>query len=106
MEFTVVHTSRTLFGALFCSLTLLTLAACSSSSGGGGGGTGSGPAKSKEEAIARLSPQHRQAFEAWKQSLIKSCDASLAFGLGGEGRAESEGVDGHVLMQSSEGSML
>ena len=89
-----------------CSLSVLGLAACSSSSGGSGGGAAPGEATSKEEALARLSPQHRQAFEAWKASLVKACDASSVFGLGGQTALNDEFIDSHVLMEKSGGSSL
>lgn len=91
--------------ALFCSLTIVALAGCSGSGGGNGNGGGNSP-RSKEEALSKLSPAHKQNFENWRQRVVKACDASDAFGLSKDRKLEADGIDGAALIQSNGGSVI
>ena len=62
-------------------------------------------ARSPEEALAKLSGQHRQNFENWKNRPFKSCLAADAFGLQGSSTADPEGVDGAALVRQNGGSL-
>ncbi|MBK7842717.1 MAG: hypothetical protein IPJ71_03325 [Bdellovibrionales bacterium] len=91
---------------LSLSLLALGLTACS---GGGGGGGGSGPEnapQSKEEALQRLSPQHKANFEAWQSKVVKACDSADAFGLHKENKMEQDGIDGAALIKMNSGSVV
>jgi hypothetical protein len=92
--------------ALFWSLTFAALAGCTGSGGGGTGGNGGNDPRSKEEALSKLSPSHKQNFENWKQRVVKACDASDAFGLSKDQKLEADGIDGAALVQSNGGSII
>ncbi len=73
---------------------------------GGSGSGGSTAADSKAQALQMLSSAHKANFDAWKSSLLKSCDASEAFGLERSGRADQTGVDGIALLQKNDNSVI
>jgi hypothetical protein len=90
--------------ALASILTLLVVG-CSGGGGSDKGGDGSSP-KSKEEALQKLSAQHKANFESWKTQVVKSCDAAEAFGLNSEHKLEQAGVDGAALLNKNNKSVL
>ena len=87
---------------------------CSKSSGkkgGSGGGPSANQAKTPEEALARLSPEYRQSYDAWKASIVKSCSANEAFSDFNLERLErdhdtSVGLDGLLLLNANSGSLV
>ncbi|MGZ3785422.1 MAG: hypothetical protein ACXWR0_12810 [Bdellovibrio sp.] len=82
----------------------LSLTACSG--GGGNGNTGGNPPQSKEEALNKLSSEHKANFEAWKKKVAKSCDATQAFDASNDPQSEQNGVDESVLMLSNHQSLI
>jgi len=86
-------------GCLFIGLT-----ACSGGGSGSSGGAGSAP-RTKAEALARLSTEHRGHFESWQKQILKSCDAADAFGIG-KSNEEPEGVDATALINKNNGSAV
>lgn len=87
------------------SLSLLALGLTACSGGGGGNGGGNGP-QSKEEALQKLSPQHKANFEAWQSKVVKACDSADAFGLNKENKMEQDGIDGAALIKKNNGSVV
>ena len=84
--------------ALFLSLGL---SACDGS--GGGKKSSSTP---KSDAIHKLSATHQANLEAWKNRVVKSCDSSEAFGLGGDEHLEMPGIDSGSLLKSNGNSII
>lgn len=90
-------------------LSLLLVIGCSSGSSGGDNGAVPNPeqtAQSSEEALKRLSPQHRANFEAWQAKVVKSCDSAEAFGLQIDNAIEKQGLDGAALIKKNNGSVI
>ncbi|MBK9322349.1 MAG: hypothetical protein IPM97_05245 [Bdellovibrionaceae bacterium] len=95
------------FSTVICySLWVLAFTACSGGGGGGNGGTGGNGPRSKEEALQKLSPEHRANFEAWQSKLVKACDSAEAFGLDKENKMQPEGLDGAALIKANHGSVV
>jgi hypothetical protein len=97
------------------SLFLLALGFTACSGGGGGsgdnGGGSGGPSaekepQSKEEALQKLSSQHKANFEAWQNKVVKACDSADAFGLNPDKKAEPDGIDGATLIKKNNGSVV
>ncbi len=85
----------------------LFLAGCSSGSGGSGQNPApDNSAQSAEEALKRLSPQHKASFDAWQAKVIKACDSSDAFGLQKDNKMEEDGLDGAALIKKNNGSIV
>lgn len=89
-------------GALF----LFALVSCSGSGGGGNNNGGVNGPQNREEALAKLTPVHKQSFESWQQKLVKRCDASEAFGIYKDKKLEPDGVDGAALIKANGGSLV
>lgn len=87
------------------SILLATLIGCSGSGGGDNGNNGGGP-NNKNEALSKLSPTHKRNFENWQNQVVKSCDASQAFGLSKDNKLEADGVDGAALIKHNGGSLV
>ncbi len=62
--------------------------------------------KTKEEALSNLSQQHKNSLEIWQKSIIKSCDASEAFGLGSSNNSIQKGIDGAALLTQNSNSLI
>lgn len=99
---------RLILGLLAFGFVLTACTGPTSTSGaGGGGGPGSlGEPKNKDEALARLSTEHRANFEKWQQALVKSCDPAEAFGIGNDRRIEASGIDSTILLAKNNGSVV
>ena len=95
-----------LLNMLLTMLLISNLTACSGGGGdGGGNGTGNGP-QSKEEALQKLSPTHKANFDTWLSKVVKTCEASQAFGLKQDRQMQQEGVDGAALLKKNNGSVV
>ncbi len=87
---------------------------CSKSSGkkgGSGGGPSADQPQSPDEALARLSPEHRQSYDAWKASIVKSCSAKEAFSDFSiekleKNQSKNVGLDGLLLLSKNSGSLV
>lgn len=95
----------------FVIISLFSIIVLSSCSGGSSsdGGKNSGPslnAASPDEALKKLSPQHKSYFLAWQNQVFKSCDSSEAFGLSEDKKNESDGIDGAALIKKNKGSVV
>lgn len=90
----------TIFSFLF-------FAGCSGGSGGGGQNpTAGNSVQNAEEALKKLSPQHKANFDAWQTKVIKACDSSDAFGLQKNNKVEDYGLDGAALIKKNNGSIV
>lgn len=97
-----------------CLFLLGSVVSCSKSSGkrnGSGNGTSLDQPKTPDEALARLSPEYRQSYDAWKASIVKSCSAKEAFSDFNLEKLEknqdkSVGLDGLLLLSGNSGSLV
>ncbi len=97
-----------LLGKTLSFVSLLALVACTGGGDKGSGGNASpGGTKphNKEEALNQLSATHKANFEAWQKKVVKSCDASQAFGLNSQHEVE-DGIDGAALISNNNGSVV
>jgi len=95
---------------IFFPTIILLLAACTKSGGGGSGGNGGKEPEKKptnrEEALQKLSPEHRANFETWVSNVVKACDSSQAFGLNNDRLITENGIDGSVFLKKTNGSVV
>jgi hypothetical protein len=60
--------------------------------------------KNADEALKRLSPQHRANFEAWQTRILKSCSAGDVFGL--DSNKKKMGIDPSILFRKNNSSAI
>jgi len=91
----------------FLSSLVILAIGCSGSGGGSGGGAGGGgnAPQTKEEALQKLTEQHRANFENWKNMVTKSCSPAEAFGLQDNSKQET-GIDAAVLLAKNNHSLV
>ena len=92
---------KNLINGACCLLIIFTFASC----GGGGGNSSDNKPKTGEEAVAKLSPLHKQNFKNWQQNVVKACDASSIFGVSSDKDTEY-GIDGSLLIQKNDSSVI
>ena len=59
-----------------------------------------------EEALSKLSPEHKAKFEAWKTQTFKSCSSSEVLGKNQKDIIESKGIDGIALLKQNHESVV